>query len=163
MGYLTSRGITNGEFGDTSVVSKPLTTEGASTVPTHKIKLVNVLQNFLMHIAASQTNHKIYSKLGTIGPKEDSTSFMADIVHETGQYLALRIKNPVPKTEKEDFVWKMFSNNENPTPQGNSDNKLKCFNCGKGGHVRKDCTICAFCKSTKHTAKVCEKRIAWAK
>ena len=160
--YLNNRNITNGEFGDTSVVSKQLTGEIPDEVPTQKIKLVRVLQNFLMHIAASQTNHKIYAKLGKIGPKEDSTSFMADIVHETGQYHALRLRNPVPKTEKEDFVWKVSPSTGKPF-QGSATNKTTCYNCGQEGHLRKFCTTCSFCKSPDHTAKSCQKRIAWAK
>ena len=162
--YLTNRNITNGEYGDTSVVSKQLTAEATDSVPTHKIKLVNVLQNFLMHIAASQTNHKIYAKLAKIGPKEDSTTFMAEIVHETGQYHALRTRNPVIKTEKEEFVWKVSSNSGRQMFQGNSTRKPgTCYNCGQEGHLKKFCTVCSFCKSRDHTAKACQKRIAWAK
>ena len=36
-------------------------------------------------------------------------------------------------------------------------------NCGKTGHVKKDCLTCSFCKKFGHQAKVCRTRLAQAK
>ena len=42
---------------------------------------------------------------------------------------------------------------------GNNTQQMRCYNCDKIGHSRKECKLCSFCKVFGHTTKECKKRI----
>ena len=147
------------------------------------IKLVDVLQNLLMHtVIAAHTHKKVCEKVGEFGPDTPSTKLMTytnKIIHD----------HPIPEMDKvvaknEDTVWKAttpINNNTQTTHKENprytrpnkypqttrthyrDDNNQVCTNCDKRGHTRRECRICAYCKKSGHTARMCEARIKNAK
>ena len=177
---------TSGGGGETSGSQAATTTFVSSG-----IKVKEMLQNFLMHlVVGTQTHHRVYEKLAKMGPHDSSNCFMAEIIAADNKYKTLHLPKKT-NTQPEEFIWKTApgtqGNPSRPTrrimaaPQWTSDstgrpqprgrpqaeghqaNKLKCYNCGQEGHLKRACTVCAYCRSRSHTAKNCKKRIEQAR
>ena len=160
-------------------VAPPVTSRPAGAAPD--IYLVNLLQNFAMHLFVStQTHYKVYNKLASIGPRKGSTEFMAEAVKAALKYQTLM--GPKGKTTQQNLdevIWKVTQPQKKfkgkpqqttqqqaspqQTSQSNQSTNVKCFNCNQPGHVRKQCPICSHCRAYGHTAKGCAKKIAESK
>ena len=199
--YLTHTALTHGDFGMDTLLpgppvqpnippapSAPSSSQITAVTPSPRIQLVELLQNYTMHLFVSaQTHTKVYEKLHAIGPRNSSTQFMADAVKTVEKH---KLLYPTKKLERsDDVIWKVEQrverNDVTPrqaasTPQSRSQPQYSrpapknndkartgrdagCFNCGKSGHFRRDCKICSFCQIYGHTAKQCAERIAQAK
>ena len=114
-----------------------------------------------MHVfVATQINHKVYDReLSELGPRTGSTRFMCEAVKQVERWKLLHGK--VPK--QEDTIWKNSKGNTTKEKKSASTEKPTCHNCGKPGHLRKDCKTCPYCKIYGHAVKDCRKRIAEAK
>ena len=138
---------------------------------TGGIKLPVLLENFLMHVVLSyKLPNKVYDKISKVGPQKDTKEFISDTIDAANRY---RAKNDKKKDlRREENIWKATPKPPSKREREPSTNRAaresgksnyKCYNCGKTGHLRRDCKVCAYCKENDHTAKTCAKRIAQAK
>lgn len=179
--YLRFEPLNKGRFNDESYVHEdepPAEDEDEEDEPgIGPITLVNLLQNYSMHLMLGHFIHpRIYEKfLASLGPDIPSTSLMAETVKQVERHKL----TAAPKTQvvKEETIWRAQNHpaqsSRPPTPsiskappQSNSQDKpskVTCYNCGKDGHVKRDCKSCTYCKKYGHAAKECRTRIAQAK
>ena len=202
--YLNHEPLTRGDFGvntvlpssnvardatnqrgstTTTTATTTETTSTGTTTPAEQITLLDILQNFAMHLKiSSQTHNKVYERLHGKGPHFTATKLMSETVKTVEKHKLLYPNKKMEQTS-EDVIWHVDrgsmqpkvqrqtpvrmqrSQRSEPLPQtvNRGSNSVGCFNCGKSGHVRKECKTCSFCKIYGHTAKQCQERIARAK
>lgn len=143
----------------------PSTTAGTQTQPS-TIPLLRILQNSYMHFFLStQVPQKIYDRyISTMGPQGSSTAIIA----KTTSHMKKRQLEKVPQKQKsktksrDEVIWKTTAQPAKPT-QTKKQEQYSCYNCGKAGHMKKDCKSCGYCTKFGHKTKECKLRIAQAK
>jgi len=176
----------------TATVATAAQTAMSAESQARPILLLDVLQNFLMHVVmATQLTNKVYTQVSTNGPELLSTDVMSETVRAVEKY-KLTHPNKKPARSSSDVVWQTsnrpgHSGRSNqrtaqpfktktpqksdsttqsrlqPTNNRSSKSELKCYNCNGKGHTRKECRTCSYCKTYGHTAKKCSERMAAAK
>lgn len=187
--YINNTDLSEGQFSMNSVIvnnTNPAaadSTAGPSSPPvpprSQGLPLVKLLHNFAMHlIISAQLDPKIYKKLQNVGPRKNSTALMAATVKATETY---KKSKPLPnasrnKSQHEDTIWIHAEEPQQQQSQATARQQrgtppqqpkqlqaqrpgIRCYNCNKPGHSRKECRTCSFCKIYGHTAKDCRKRI----
>ncbi len=192
--YLKTDAINKGDFNDRTllppnvlapnVVAPDASSDDDQEAPAapgpQRISLLNLLQNFTMHLfIAQQTPNKVYDHLAKFGPRNASTRFMAECVKTVEKHKLTNSKKRVERNENE-VIFKAshdrqpqltqkvqqtprVATNNVTSPKTTYQQEVNCYNCGKPGHVKRDCKNCAFCKKPGHSAKVCRARLAQAK
>jgi len=91
--YLNHAELTKGDFDDKTILPSPRgdsivpLNPDAPDTPTQQIYLMEVLQNFAMHLYVStQTPNIVYEKLHAIGPRNCCTEFMVDTIYAMEEY-----------------------------------------------------------------------------
>ena len=160
--YLNNTGISQQKFNEDSSVANHVTdiTDGTVKLTDTGLTLGAVVHNLLMHVVISATiHHKVYDKLAKIGPHKTSTRFRAEVVSAAARFNT-RVQ-PKDTKHSDDHLWKMTQ--QRKTVPSDKSKDLECYTCGKKGHVKRDCPLCAFCKSSEHKVKECQERIKQAK
>ena len=171
--YLNYEPLTKGKFGHNTKLSNA-TAVGTSAIPppppppsstTDDITLLNVLQNYTMHLfVATQVSNKVYEKVSSLGPTTSSTRFMAETVKTFEKYKLLSASKTKRPEKNAEVIWR--ANKQQPTSTTTAKYErpeVKCYNCDKMGHMKKDCKTCSYCKKYGHIARECKKRLAEAK
>jgi len=154
----------------TATTGSASATTGATTSRTTGIKLLDILQNYTIHLMlATQIEERIYDKhLAHLGPRRKANSLTSEVVKQVEKRKMRKNK----KLSLEEIIWKMQQvtaknyNKQQPRPSSStsknnaSENPTQgqgplCFNCGKAGHLKKDCDACTVCKKRGHAAKDC--------
>lgn len=187
--YLNNHTLTGGLFGVDSVVGVPANPSvadssegGTSTTPRGGTNLQQILHNYTMHLfVSSQLEPKIYKKVDHVGPRDESTEFMAATVKATE---TVKLSRPThtatrTKTSRDEPIWIHAEGNkqqpqnqvavrqvrgapqqQKPGQSQSNRTEIRCYNCNGLGHTRKECKVCSYCKIYGHTSKDCKKRMA---
>ncbi len=186
--YLNHELITEGKFNANSTVNAMTPTQvvadGDPQVPppppprTVPLSLLRILQNYTMHLMVStQVNPKIYDKtLTSFGPRHSSTKFMAETVKQVEKQKLLTSSKA--QTAQEGFIFKTTQpqvprrQHQQPSPRNTTppeqprfmiNKNITCHNCGKTGHIKKECKSCNYCKKYGHSVKDCRTKLAKGK
>ena len=180
--YVTGEHFLGVDFdADTIIANKSEGTDDYDVGSEEPLKLVDVLQNFIMQIGIHATTHKkVAEKVKKVGPRMNPSKLMTytvKVIHE----------HPLPNADKiinkrDEVVWKASEPTQSTTQLGTKiqhnrtnkptyntktqyrgDDRQKCFNCNEVGHTRRECRVCAFCKKPGHNARFCEARIKKAR
>ena len=108
----------------------------------------------------SEINHKVYEKeLAQIGPRKGSTRSMCETVEQVERRKLSH--GQIPKTDEN--IWKTSEEKMRNQRTGSISSTPTCHNCGKQGHLQRECPSCTYCKKYGHSSKDCRKRISEAK
>ena len=107
-GCVHNSDLTKEQFNNQSIIAASVSADvdAASTARAPTLKLVDTLQNLLMHLFISaQARVKVYDKLSDIGPSIRATKLMSSTVLKAGEY---KLSHPAKRTEKSnDIVFKV--------------------------------------------------------
>jgi len=97
----------------TGSIAPPISPATSASSATTSILLVDVLQNYSMHLfVATQTHNKVYEKLNAKGPQISSTQFMSDTVKAVEKH---KLLYPTKKPERsDDVIWQVNKRPDNP-------------------------------------------------
>ena len=125
------------------------------TLATSEISLKGFLQKFLMYyILSAQLDHEVYKKVAQVDNDAIGVDIMATVREEAEKHKMTK------KTTKKvigppDVLYTVQSTTVKQTPS------FTCYQCGKSGHLKKDCTTntyCKWCQLKGHTTLNCNKR-----
>jgi hypothetical protein len=130
---------------------------------------------------AAQLPHKVHQKVSTYGPRSrpgQLSSVISNVVELYDSHLkdkkGMTERKVVPKSiwqtsykraddrsgSKKPAPPRSYPTEKNKPVGGKNPKEETCFNCGKTGHFRKDCRLCAYCKVAGHKAADCSLRKA---
>lgn len=149
------------------------------------LALIDVLQNFLMHlITSTQLQSNVYDKIAPITAADASTRFMSRAV-EAAERQKMSDGNRYPRkrdNNSNDVIWEVREQAERqnerkprykptersakPRPYNTKNRDTCCLKCGESTHISRECKAtklyCSFCKIKGHVVKICQKRLAQA-
>ena len=122
---------------------------------TKRIRLKPFLQKAFMHyILSAQLDPDVYKKIAHIGNDTDCVDLMSLAVEEAEKCMSLK-KGKSRAVETPEVLYAI------QTPQGEYSAQITCYQCGKKGHMKRECTTskyCHYCRMKGHTTLACNKR-----